>query len=131
MTYAYYGTGDAAGSAGDLALVTTVTATGDVEGSYMRYYTSDTGNGYTNALEYLVTNDSYLRMLANNSLNSSTVTVSGLSALSDSTVAAFADLYYQYDSAHRVTQLTSQRCRLFDLLGRAGSTTTFDYSVKR
>jgi RHS repeat-associated protein len=94
------------GNAGDLMseqlLDATTTNLAVISTSYMRYFTPNgTGtNGYTGALEYVVGPGSYARMVTN---GAGYDPLAG--AVSDSTIASYADDAFQYDLVtHQVTQ---------------------------
>ena len=110
--YYYYDTGDTTyGNLGDLKLAVLNDAAGHpVDTTYYRYYTSsdDTAGGktigYVGGLQYMLTNDSYQRLLAS-------VGGSGPSdvySLTPSQISAYADVQLQYGSNQRITQLISQ-----------------------
>ncbi len=128
MSYRYY-TGGSGGISGDLEWVKTVSVTGDWQLSYMQYYTSS-GDSFQGGLKYLVSGASALRMLAS-------VGVTDPASLSDSTlssslalaaISSYADLYYVYDDAHRITSMTIQGEGCSLCTGGLG-TSSFEYFV--
>ena len=56
---------------------------GQVQTSYMRYYTSGEANGVDGALKYLVSGDSFESLIAAHDWNDSSVTSSDLDGLTD------------------------------------------------
>jgi hypothetical protein len=105
VNYDYYdGTSNKPnGNLGDLRLAQIEDANGDVlDTTYYRYYTSaDAGNiGYVHGLKFAFSSDSYARMSAD---------ISNPLTATDSQVAPYADLYFQYDpTSQRVTEAVVQ-----------------------
>ena len=89
------------GNSGDLMSVTTVDPTTTnqavIDTSYLRYFTgSGSGtNGYVGGLEYVVRSQSYARLVA-----AGADPLAG--AVSDATIATYADDAYQYDPVTKV-----------------------------
>ena len=111
--YTYYEAGDygvthGQGNSGDLELA--VLETGDttpipVDTTYYRYYTSsDGGLGYKHGLEYMLTNDSYERLLA--SVGGTSLHDAELR--SNTQIIPFAGVQLQYNSLQQITSLISQ-----------------------
>ncbi|HUY92555.1 MAG TPA: hypothetical protein VMV10_27700 [Pirellulales bacterium] len=102
VVYAYYGSGDPNGLAGDLQSATVQTWDGSawqtIDNYYYRYWTTTSGGGLLHCLKYVVNSAAYARMLAAG-LNPLTAT--------DAQVAEFADLYLEYDGQRRVTKETT------------------------
>ena len=93
--YAYYGSSDPNGPSGSIKQLTVEDGSSTVlDSTYYRYYTSNSGIGYTGAVKYSLSASSYARFLSAGYSTSS----------SDANVAKFADVYYEYDSQHRITK---------------------------
>jgi streptogramin lyase len=103
--YSYYATLDVKGNLGDLHTAQVEDGAGNVlDTSYYRYYRPGEAGGYANnamhGLKYAFGPQSYARLVA--ALGSS------IDGLSDAAIAPYADNYYQYDAAQRVTQAVVQ-----------------------
>ncbi len=97
VAYTYYNGVESYGNLGDLKLATVRDAAGNaIETTYYRYYTAGEANGYLHGLKYLVGGAAYDRM--------TTALGTTLSSITNSQVASYADLYLEYDAAHRVTK---------------------------
>ncbi|MCL2648262.1 MAG: fibronectin type III domain-containing protein, partial [Phycisphaerales bacterium] len=121
--YTYYGANSVNGLPGSLELIADTTDTGDIEYTYMRYYTE--GDGSQGKLKYLVTGSSYERLLAYANANGTSVDL-----LADSVVAQYADNYYEYDNQGRVTKLVAQGNGCSGCQGGFG-TTTYSYAANK
>jgi hypothetical protein len=127
VSYAYYdGSSDTLnGGAGDLESATIETASGQaIDTTYYRYYVQgdpDT-NGYPGGLKFIFGPSSYARLLTAAAANEGTP-----SSEPESFVAAYADHYYQYNSAQ---QVTLQRINGFGSSSAASNTGqgTFTYT---
>ena len=118
--YDYYGSSDANGSLGDLKTATRQQWSGsawqDLGTSYYRYYKSGASNGYEHALKFALTPEAYDR------LSDATTP----DTASDSTVSAYADFYFEYDSSRRVTK---ERVQGASCGNAAHGETTFSYTT--
>ena len=97
-TYTYYGVDDPNGMPGELRTATITDGTNQtIATKYYRYYVSTTGptSGHAGALKYTFDGPSYDRLSA---------AVSDIATAPDAVVAPYADNYYEYDSARRVTR---------------------------
>ncbi|VTR94318.1 rhs repeat-associated core domain-containing protein : RHS repeat-associated core domain protein OS=Singulisphaera acidiphila (strain ATCC BAA-1392 / DSM 18658 / VKM B-2454 / MOB10) GN=Sinac_0291 PE=4 SV=1: RHS_repeat: RHS_repeat [Gemmata massiliana] len=105
--YVYYATGGANGNWGDLKRLTVSDAAGAVlDQRYYRYYTADTFSGatqigYRGGLKYELGPDAYARLKA-----ASGGTDAAVEAAADTTVATYADRYFEYDAQHRASKET-------------------------
>ena len=105
IEYTYYNGTDYAtfGNAGDLMLSQVEDASDNVlDTTYYRYYVSGDSNGNVNDLKYMLSNDSFIRLEAAEGGES------GALSASNATLAYYADEYLQFDSANRITQITTQ-----------------------
>jgi hypothetical protein len=94
--YTYYVTGDVGGNTGDLQTVVITNGTSVLDTTLYRYYTqANPTNGYLRGLKYVFNPASYERLAA---------AVGNPTTASDSTVAPFADNYFEYGSQHRVSK---------------------------
>jgi RHS repeat-associated protein len=92
--YSYYDPGWANGRPGDLKSAAVVDQAGRSLGmEYYRYWTADGPSGYRSALKYVFTADSYARLAHD---------VPNPDGASDSTVAPYADNYFEFDAQRRV-----------------------------
>jgi YD repeat-containing protein len=99
--YTYYDGTTGNGNLGDLRTAVVQDASGNaLDTTYYRYYTSNSSPGYQGGLKYVLGPQSYARLVAALGTN--------VDALTDAQIAPYADDYYQYDSAHRVTQAVVQ-----------------------
>jgi RHS repeat-associated protein len=122
--YTYYDGSTGNGNAGDLQTVVIEDPSSNVlETHYFRYYTSNTSPGYTGGLKYQVTGAAYERAKAWGAAQ--TPTPLTVDQMTDAQLAPFADLYLEYDSAHRVTRLDAQAGGCSVCSGGIG---TFTYS---
>jgi YD repeat-containing protein len=122
VVYSYYDGTQPYGNPGELELEQVEDGSNNVlDTTYYRYYTAADiaagGNGYLGALKYVFHPQSYARLVA---------AVSNPQTASDSSVAPYADDYYEYDSSMRVTKAVVQGAGC----SCAGSTNqgTFTYS---
>ena len=94
--YAYYGTGESFGNAGDLKTATVRASVGGavLDQRYYRYYTSNTAPGYTGGLQFVFGPESFARLDA---------ALADPFTASKDDVKAYADLYFEYDVQRRVT----------------------------
>jgi RHS repeat-associated protein len=121
VQYTYYNWGDSGGNAGDLETATVEDASGNpISTDYYRYYTEGATGGYAGALKYAVLGASYDRLKT-----AAGGTDADVAAASDSTVATYADHYFQYDSSGRVTEEVASGAGCSVCSGGLG---TFDYS---
>jgi RHS repeat-associated protein len=98
--YAYYGSNEANGNAGNLKTVAIKDSDNNIlDTTYYRYYKPGEANGYAGGLKYVFLPQSYARMTADLG--------TPLSA-SNGAVAPYADNYFEYDSQQRVTRQTVQ-----------------------
>lgn len=101
IVYTYYGSDDPNGTLGDLRTATVQLLRGttwfDHETEYFRYYKSGDANGFAHALKFVIKPQSFARL---------TEDPEGRDPFSadDSTVARFADFFYEYDSNERVAR---------------------------
>ncbi len=94
--YAYYDGVEAHGSLLDLKTAVVKDGSGNVlDTTYYRYYTGETG-GYVDGLKFVFRPASYARLVA--------ALGTGLSSLTDTQVAPYADNYFEYDTSQRVTK---------------------------
>jgi RHS repeat-associated protein len=101
VEYAYYGSSDANGNAGDLKTATIKDgASATLETTMYRYYKPSQSNGYTHGLKYVFFPASHARMVE--ALGSS------LDSELDGAVAPFADHYFEYDGSQRATKEIAQ-----------------------
>jgi|GEM_PF-6501179 len=105
VVYQYYDGTTSNGNLGDLERATVEDAAGNVlSEDYYRYYTTTVftngvQTGYQGGLEYVLQPDAYARLKA-----AAGGTDAAVDAASNSTVTTFADNYFQYDSANRVSE---------------------------
>ena len=100
VQYAYYDGTESGGDARDLQTATVEDSAGNpISVDYYRYYTMGEANGYDGGLEFAVLGAAYgqLKTAAGG-------TDADVFAASDSTVALYADNYFQYDSQGRATE---------------------------
>ena len=101
LKFAYYGTGDTHGGAGDLKQITVQTMDDegwhDLQHTLFRYYLAGDANGVAHGMKFQVQPESYQRMV-NDGLSPETAT--------DAQVAGYADYYFEYDLERRVTKET-------------------------
>lgn len=95
--YTYWSNSDTNGNGQDLKLATVQIPDGsggwtDVAKNFYTYYNGT--NGPANCIKYVISNESYARMAAA-SIDPATA--------SDTTLATYAEHYFQYDSSRRVT----------------------------
>jgi RHS repeat-associated protein len=103
VVYTYYATGANFGNPGDLKTAVVEDGSGTVLAtSYYRYYTHGDANpnGYTHGLKYFFSTRSYQRLV--------TALGTSVDTLSDASVAPYADNYFEYDPAQRVTRVDVQ-----------------------
>ncbi len=94
--YAYYDGVESHGNSGDLKTAVVKDGSGNVlDTTYYRYYTGESG-GYVDGLKYVFRPASYARLVA--------ALGSGVSTLTDTQVAPYADHYFEYDTSQRVTK---------------------------
>ncbi|WP_428936902.1 hypothetical protein [Fontivita pretiosa] len=118
VSYSYYVDADSYGSDGDLELAEVKDKDGNViDGKYYRYYETSRP-GYQHALKYVVEDAAYSRLKAN---------YSDPATATDAQVAGFANLYFEYDSEHRVTKETVSADGCSTCSGGFG-TYTFSYT---
>ncbi|MDR3618225.1 MAG: RHS repeat-associated core domain-containing protein [Paludisphaera borealis] len=107
VRYSYYAAGSTDGNAGDLQLEEVQQLQGAtwvvLDTSYFRYYTANTAPGYADGLKYVFHQEAYARLAAAGAAQG----FNPLTAL-DSTIAPYADNYYEYDAHHRVTKSVVQ-----------------------
>lgn len=121
VTYAYYA-GEAGGTVGALKTAVEDDGFGAVlDTKYYRYYAGESG-GYTGALKYVFNDAAYAQALTFFGSQSA------LFAAADSAVAPFADNYFAYDEAGRVTTETASAAGCSACSGGQG-TTTFAYTT--
>jgi RHS repeat-associated protein len=98
VAFTYYDGTQSYGNAGDLMLAQVEDASSNVlDTYYYRYYVPTDTGGYTHGLKYFFTPEAYARL---------TAAYSTPGTATDSQVAPDATAYLQYDSSHRVSQLT-------------------------
>ncbi len=103
--FEYYDSGESNGVIGDLKLVTIQTSKipcpsgsavwTDVQKTHYRYYTGTSATGYARGLKFVVGPEAYARIVA--------VGGNPLTA-TDSTIANYADHYFEFDDTQRVTK---------------------------
>jgi hypothetical protein len=117
--YDYYGSSEDYGSLGDLKTATRQQWSGsawqDLGTSYYRYYKLGDSNGFEHALQYALTPEAFDRL--SDATNPFTA--------SNSTVSAYADFYFEYDSDRRVTK---ERVQGASCGNAAHGETTFAYT---
>ena len=101
VLYTYYGSGDLAGSVGDLQFVTTQVTQGTAwvttSTSYYRYYTAASSRGFVHGLKHVLGDEALRRLEAD-------PRGANPALAPDSVVAQYADNYYEYDGSQRVTK---------------------------
>jgi len=119
--YSYYATSGPNGPAGTLQRVKIADAAANVLDTTYYRYDAMALDGFV-PLRYAVNPKAYDRLLA--ALGSE----AAIDAAADSTIATYADYYFQYDAQHRVTQeiVQGQGCGC----GSSGSRGTFAYSFQ-
>jgi RHS repeat-associated protein len=104
--YAYYDGAEAHGNRGDLKTVVIKDAAGaTIDTSYYRYYTAGESGGYEHGLKFLLGGAAFARMTDDLGTN--------LASITNTQLAPYADLYFEYNSARRVTR---------EIVAGAGST---------
>jgi RHS repeat-associated protein len=100
VNYAYYDGTQPYGNAGDLQTATILDGAGNtLDTKYYRYYQPGDANGYAHGLKYVFDPASYARLVA---------AYPTPTTATDAQVGPYADLYFQFDSSHRVTQKVAQ-----------------------
>ncbi|MGL4550247.1 MAG: FG-GAP repeat domain-containing protein, partial [Gemmataceae bacterium] len=100
VEYSYYDGTEANGPLGSLKLSVEKDAAGNaVDRQYFRWYTSGQADGHAGALKYLFGGAAYGRLAA---------AFTDPAAASDAQVAAYADVYLEYDGGRRVKEQTVQ-----------------------
>ncbi|MBA4192465.1 MAG: hypothetical protein C0467_31235, partial [Planctomycetaceae bacterium] len=124
VEYAYYDGTTSGGNARNLRTATVKDGAGAVVSvDYYRYYVAGEANGYQHGLKYAVLGASYDRLKA-----AAGGTDAAVLSASDSTVATYADNYFEYDSSRRVTKETASGAGCSACSGGLG-TTTFSYTT--
>jgi RHS repeat-associated protein len=117
--YTYYTSTSTYGLAGDLQLATVQDASGNpANTTYYRYYTANGGAGYSHGLKYVFHPPSYARLTAALGTN--------VDSLSDSSVAPYADQYFEYSGSKQVTKVT--RAAAGGTTGSGNGLGTYTYS---
>jgi len=104
VDYAYYGSGGDNGNAGDLQYVTTRNGDEDapvVETHYYRWYTSDSSTDYAGGLKLYMGDEAYQKAVHD---YGSVANVEAAEDTGANGLTNYADNYFEYDSAHRVTK---------------------------
>ena len=129
LEYEYYTPSESNGNVRDLKRSTVKDGSGNVlDQWYYRYYTGDTYSGgtqigYQYGLKYAVGPVAYARLKA-----AAGGTDAYVDTASDSTVATYADQYFEYDASKRVTKLTASGAGCSLCTGGQG-TYTYAYST--
>src|SRR5262249_17045477 len=100
VDYAYYDGVESHGNLGDLkTAIIRDAASNALDTYYYRYYVASESNGYQHGLKYAVHPISFAQLAA---------AVSDPYTATDTTLAPYADYYFEYDSQQRVTKEIAQ-----------------------